>query len=97
MENICNIVGTSHNHVNRTNLYKTLALIAWAQQGKVLSDKLFENCVSKGMYRRELLNNVINSKKFSLLQSFYFIEIHYYCMQFSCNIKWRRAALYILL
>lgn len=36
--------------MNRTNLYKTLALIAWAQQGKTLSDKLFENCVTKGRY-----------------------------------------------
>lgn len=52
VENISNIVGTSHNYVNRTNLYKTLALIAWAQQGKTLSDKLFENCVTKGMYIR---------------------------------------------
>lgn len=50
VDNICNIIGTSHNNVNRTNFYKTLALIAWAQQGKTLSDKLFENCVTKGMY-----------------------------------------------
>ncbi|KAL1494219.1 hypothetical protein ABEB36_009848 [Hypothenemus hampei] len=28
--------------VNRTNFYKTLALIAWAQQGKSISDKLFD-------------------------------------------------------
>lgn len=50
VENIYNIVGTSQSYVNRTNFYKTLALVAWAQKGKELSDKLFENCISKGMY-----------------------------------------------
>ncbi|XP_019758952.1 sorting nexin-8 isoform X1 [Dendroctonus ponderosae] len=33
----------TQNAVNRTNFYKTLALIAWAQQGKQISEKLFDS------------------------------------------------------
>lgn len=43
---IWNLVGPSkdsHGTVNRTNFYKTLALIAWAQQGKSISNKLFDS------------------------------------------------------
>lgn len=35
-------------NVSRTNLYKALALVAWAQQGKTVSDKLFHNFTGKG-------------------------------------------------
>lgn len=34
--------------INRTTFYKTLALIAWCQQGKSPSDKLFDNFSGKG-------------------------------------------------
>ncbi|KAJ8927837.1 hypothetical protein NQ314_019639 [Rhamnusium bicolor] len=47
LKTICDLTGTPQGYVNRTNLYKTLALVAWAQQGKHLSDKLFDNCVGK--------------------------------------------------
>ncbi|XP_050297681.1 sorting nexin-8-like isoform X2 [Anthonomus grandis grandis] len=33
----------TQNVVNRTNFYKTLALVAWVQQGREISEKLFEN------------------------------------------------------
>lgn len=51
------IVGPSTNQQNitRTNFYKTLALIGWAQQGKDITEKLFLNTTDKGIY---LLKNV---------------------------------------
>lgn len=45
LKTIWDLVGTSQGYVNRTSLYKTLVLVAYAQQGKQLSDKLFDNCV----------------------------------------------------
>ncbi|KAG5873213.1 hypothetical protein JTB14_005668 [Gonioctena quinquepunctata] len=47
IQSICDLKGTSEMSVTRTNFYKTLALVAWAQQGKHLSSKLFDNCVEK--------------------------------------------------
>ncbi|CAH1100458.1 unnamed protein product [Psylliodes chrysocephalus] len=47
IERIYKLVGTSEGNVNRTNFYKTLALVAWSQQGKQITDKLFENCVDR--------------------------------------------------
>ncbi|XP_057667042.1 sorting nexin-8-like [Diorhabda carinulata] len=47
IEKIYNLIKPSSEGINRTNFYKTLALIAWSQQGKQLSDKLFENCTEK--------------------------------------------------
>nr|XP_023026127.1 sorting nexin-8-like isoform X1 [Leptinotarsa decemlineata] len=44
---ICNLKDTSEEPITRTNFYKTLALIAWGQQGKQLSDKLLSNCFQK--------------------------------------------------
>ncbi|CAH1977903.1 unnamed protein product [Acanthoscelides obtectus] len=41
------LAGATDSEINRTCLYKTLALIAWAQQKRQLSDKLFENCTEK--------------------------------------------------
>lgn len=49
LKTIWDLVGTSQGFVNRTNLYKTLVLVAYAQQGKQLSDKLFDNCVEAGV------------------------------------------------
>lgn len=49
---IWELVGPNKNTqgvVNRTNFYKTLALIAWAQQGKSLSEKLFDTFNGDGM------------------------------------------------
>lgn len=48
LKTIWDLVGTSQGYVGRTNLYKTLVLVAYAQQGKQLSDKLFDNCVEAG-------------------------------------------------
>ncbi|KAJ8951556.1 hypothetical protein NQ318_020430 [Aromia moschata] len=47
LKTIWDLAGTSQGYVNRTTFYKTLALVAWAQQGKQLSDKLLDNCVEK--------------------------------------------------
>lgn len=52
IERIYKLVGTSEGNVNRTNFYKTLALVAWSQQGKQITDKLFENYVDRGKYIR---------------------------------------------
>ena len=34
--------------INRSNLYKGLALVAFAQQGKTISDKLLQNFTGQG-------------------------------------------------
>ena len=34
--------------VSRSNLYKALALVAYAQQGKTVSEKLFQNFSGQG-------------------------------------------------
>ncbi|RZB41738.1 sorting nexin-8 [Asbolus verrucosus] len=44
---IWNLAGPSQGFITRTNLYKTLALVAWAQQGKALTEKLFDNSAGK--------------------------------------------------
>lgn len=52
---IWELVGPNKNTqgvVNRTNFYKTLALIAWAQQGKNLSEKLFDTFNGDGMWSK---------------------------------------------
>ena len=38
--------------LSRTSLYKALALVAWAQQGKELSPKLLDNFSGDGTYFR---------------------------------------------
>lgn len=45
---IADIVGITQGVLNRTAIYKTLALIAWCQQGKPPNDKLFVNFSGKG-------------------------------------------------
>ncbi|XP_076275606.1 sorting nexin-8-like [Rhynchophorus ferrugineus] len=45
LKRIWDLVGPSKESqgvVNRTNFYKTLALVAWAQQGRHISEKLFD-------------------------------------------------------
>ncbi|KAK9885194.1 hypothetical protein WA026_010700 [Henosepilachna vigintioctopunctata] len=44
---IWDLAGPPQGVITRTNLYKTLALVAWAQQGKILSEKLLENFSGK--------------------------------------------------
>jgi sorting nexin-8 len=44
---IWDLAGPSQGLITRTNLYKTLALVAWAQQGKTLSEKLFNSSAGK--------------------------------------------------
>lgn len=44
---IWSLTGSSEG-VSRTNFYKTLALVAWAQQGKAPSEKLFDNFTGDG-------------------------------------------------
>lgn len=46
--------------ISRTNFYKALALIAWTQQGKAPSEKLFENFNGEG--RRETRSELIVKK-----------------------------------
>lgn len=43
LKTIWDLAGPPQGVITRTNLYKTLALIAWAQQGKNMSEQLFEN------------------------------------------------------
>lgn len=45
---IRNITVPPQGIVNRTSVYKTLALIAWCQQGKLPTDKLFDNYSGNG-------------------------------------------------
>lgn len=45
---IWQLTGPSQGALNRTSIYKTLALIAWAQQGKIPSQKLFDNFNGNG-------------------------------------------------
>ncbi|KAJ8923378.1 hypothetical protein NQ315_001936 [Exocentrus adspersus] len=45
LKTIWDLAGVSRGYVGRTNLYKTLVLVAYAQQGKQLSNKLFDNCI----------------------------------------------------
>lgn len=47
---IWDLVGPTQGTVTRTNLYKTLALVAWAQQGKQPNNKLFETFNGKGKF-----------------------------------------------
>lgn len=47
LKTIWDLVGSS-NGISRTNFYKGLALIAWVQQGKTPSEKLFENFSGEG-------------------------------------------------
>ena len=46
---IWELAGPSQGTITRTSLYKTLALISWAQQGKDPSNKLFSTFNGKGM------------------------------------------------
>nr|CAI5853596.1 unnamed protein product [Callosobruchus analis] len=59
------LAGATEGLINRTCLYKTLALIAWAQQERQLSDKLFENCAEKEYPKPEIksLDRVHNLKE----------------------------------
>lgn len=45
---IWDLTGPPQGLITRTNFYKTLALLAWSQQGKTPSDKLFDNFTGKG-------------------------------------------------
>lgn len=45
---IWELVDSKTGYLTRNGLYKGLALVAFAQQGKQPSDKLFENCESQG-------------------------------------------------
>lgn len=47
---IWDLTGPSQGLITRTNLYKALALVAWAQEGKTPSNKLFENFSAKGRF-----------------------------------------------
>ncbi|KAL3274474.1 hypothetical protein HHI36_015858 [Cryptolaemus montrouzieri] len=44
---IWDLAGPPQGSISRTSLYRTLALVAWAQQGKMLSEKLLENFSGK--------------------------------------------------
>ncbi|KAK4874561.1 hypothetical protein RN001_013921 [Aquatica leii] len=44
---IWDLTGPAQGPITRTNLYKALSLIGWAQEGKVPSNKLFENFTGK--------------------------------------------------
>ncbi|KAI4455813.1 transposase is4 [Holotrichia oblita] len=57
---IWNLVGPVEGTVTRTNLYKTLALVAWAQQGKKPSNKLFETFNGKAV---RILDGTMQTKK----------------------------------
>lgn len=60
LKQIWDMAGPPQGLINRTNLYKTLALVAWAQQGKVLSEKLFDNATIKGFnHILEFFNSII--------------------------------------
>lgn len=50
---IWDLTGPPQGVVTRINFYKTLALLAWAQQGKDPSDKLFDNFNGKGNFARK--------------------------------------------
>lgn len=52
---IWDLVGPTEGTVTRTNLYKTLALVAWAQQGKKPSNKLFETFNGKGILTKQFI------------------------------------------
>lgn len=45
---IWDIAGPPQGAITRTSLYRSLALVAWAQQGKLLSEKLLDNFSGKG-------------------------------------------------
>jgi len=45
---IWELIDCKGGHVNRNNLYKALALVAYAQQGKTVSEKLFQNFSGQG-------------------------------------------------
>lgn len=53
LRTIWDLTGPPQGVVTRTNFYKTLALLAWAQQGKDPSDKLFDNFNGKGNLDRK--------------------------------------------
>lgn len=53
---IADIAGATQGMINRTIVYKTLALIAWCQQGKSPSDKLFVNYSGKGQCLKKNIN-----------------------------------------
>jgi hypothetical protein len=53
---IWDLAGPSQGLITRTNLYKTLALVAWAQQGKTLSEKLFNSSAGKGEFFLRVLS-----------------------------------------
>lgn len=46
---VWNLTGPPQGLITRTNFYKALALLAWAQQGKEPTDKHFENFSGKGL------------------------------------------------
>jgi sorting nexin-8 len=58
---IWDLAGPSQGLITRTNLYKTLALVAWAQQGKTLSEKLFNSSAGKGEFFCEFCHNLIGA------------------------------------
>lgn len=60
LKRIWDLVGPSKESqgvVNRTNFYKTLALVAWAQQGRHISEKLFDTFTGDGNI---LIKHIIN-------------------------------------
>jgi len=54
LSQIWGLIDVRSGTVNRSNLYKTLALIAFAQQGKSISDKLLENFAGEELPRPSL-------------------------------------------
>ncbi|XP_071444211.1 sorting nexin-8-like [Hetaerina americana] len=54
LSQIWNLVDSKQGSLNRTNLYKALVLVAFAQQGKQPDDKLLENFSGKELPRPEL-------------------------------------------
>lgn len=48
LRTIWDLTGPPQGLITRTNFYKTLALLAWSQQGKTPSDKLFDHFTGKG-------------------------------------------------
>ncbi|CAH0563473.1 unnamed protein product [Brassicogethes aeneus] len=47
LKEIWDLLRPVQNSINRTSFYKTLALLAFAQQGKLITDKLFDSCSGK--------------------------------------------------
>ena len=64
---IWELVDTRQGYLSRTGLYKALALVAFAQQGKSVSEKLIQNFTGEGM-----INYFF--KKLAYFHSKYFIH-----------------------